>query len=266
MSYRRAGGLRLARPSSFGGGVVDSWRLVPLDVALNHTQLFLTRVLPQRGRILEVGCGAGQLAWRLAHLGHEVHALDRVAPSLPAHPRLRFLKGEVETATVPTPFDAIVMVDTLRGLSDVESVVHRLASWLTPGGLLVVDELDVGHEDSDVARWFAEHAGTCLLSGASDVDALGGELSALPRERWQARFKGQHRATVMLEALRQVGLMRESERGPALFRELAATLVPTPRGVRLAEFLLQAEEQRIAEGSLRPVGVRAVVQVGSAPE
>src|SRR5882724_11987615 len=49
----------------------------PIDVVTNETLQFVLRSIPSRNsRVLEVGCGNGDLAYELANLGHEVVAID----------------------------------------------------------------------------------------------------------------------------------------------------------------------------------------------
>src|SRR5918911_1100142 len=99
--------------------------MVPADVALNHSQLFLTRALAGRGRVLEVGCGSGQLAWRLAHLGLDVVGLDIALPAQrPSHPALKFEKADFYQYK-DEPFDAVVFTSSLHHLSPIEGAVRR---------------------------------------------------------------------------------------------------------------------------------------------
>src|SRR4051794_37489941 len=108
--------------------------MVAGDVALNHSQLFFTRVLSGKARGLEVGCGNGQLAWRLAHLGLEVVGLDiRLPADRPSHPSLRFEQADFFQYK-DEPFDAVIFTSSLLHLAPLEGAVRRARNLLKPQG------------------------------------------------------------------------------------------------------------------------------------
>ena len=126
--------------------------MVPADVALNHSQLFLTRALSGKARVLEVGCGTGQLAWRLAHLGLDVVGVDIRLPAVrPSHPALRFEKADFYQFK-DEPFDVVVFTSSLHHLNPLEGAVRRARNLLKPSGLLVVDDFDLAAPDEEIGR------------------------------------------------------------------------------------------------------------------
>jgi 2-polyprenyl-3-methyl-5-hydroxy-6-metoxy-1,4-benzoquinol methylase len=72
----------------------------PADVALSKTFHFVMSVLPPSAarplRILEVGCGTGALAARLAEAGYQVLALDS-SPAAVRSARARGVDAQVVT-------------------------------------------------------------------------------------------------------------------------------------------------------------------------
>jgi SAM-dependent methyltransferase len=113
--------------------------------AVEHADLLA--LLPDvRGRrVLDLGCGAGQLARHLAVSGaEEVVGVDvsermlALARSDWAHPRVTHQLAAVETvAFPPTRFDLVVSSLVFHYVDDYASLVRRIAQWLTPGGVLV---------------------------------------------------------------------------------------------------------------------------------
>lgn len=244
--------------------------MVPADVALAHAQLFLTRVVPREASVLVVGAQAAQLGWRLAHLGHDVQAMDgRLAAPIPQHPRLSLTRADFFTVAPRggQQVDAVIALDVLRRAPSVE-LLQALRRWVRPGGLLAFDELDVEMADGDTARWLLELLTQAVLTGAAPASALEGGEDDAPVERWKrllAREGTVLSGGALLALCRELGVVRETERGVGLFRAFCGALHPAAQWLPLAEWALRAEERRIAEGSLRAVGLRAVVQVGSAP-
>lgn len=96
-------------------------------------------------RVLDLGCGAGQLAHHLADRGAaEVTGVDvsermlALARTRWAHPRVTYLRGAIEDAAFPAArFDLVVSALALHYVEDYAGLVRRIAGWLAPGGVLV---------------------------------------------------------------------------------------------------------------------------------
>ena len=119
---------------------------MPVDLRWDHNawyQARLLRALPLHlDQVLDVGCGAGSLAARLAARAHHVDAIDR-APHMVALARERVpanVDVRVEDVTaVHLPaahYDAVTSISALHHM-ELTEVLPRLAETLRPGGLLV---------------------------------------------------------------------------------------------------------------------------------
>ncbi|WP_040336939.1 class I SAM-dependent methyltransferase [Candidatus Blastococcus massiliensis] len=102
----------------------------------------LLRQIPQRAeRVLDVGCGSGTLARRLAATVPQVDAFDS-SPVMLAEARvgapanLSLQVADALTVELPEDaYDAVVSVAVLHHLPLVEAL-PRMAGWLRPGGVL----------------------------------------------------------------------------------------------------------------------------------
>ena len=96
-------------------------------------------------RVLDLGCGAGQLAFHLAEAGAaEVIGVDvsermlSLARSERAHPRTTYLREPIESvAFPPARFELVVSSLAFHYVEDYRALVGRIARWLVPGGSLV---------------------------------------------------------------------------------------------------------------------------------
>src|SRR5580698_4017422 len=117
-----------------------------INLAWDHNSYYhdrLLRALPARcGRVLDVGCGAGEFASRLAQRADQVDALDRspvmIAEAVRTVPaNVTCLLGDAATADLPfDAYDAVTSISALHHL-DLPVVLPRLAAALRPGGLLI---------------------------------------------------------------------------------------------------------------------------------
>ena len=128
-----AGYSRLER---FGGG----W-----EHAAEHDDLVALLPDVTGRRVLDLGCGAGQLAQYLAtREAAEVIGVDvsermlELARTRWAHPRVRYQRMAIEDASFTAArFDLVVSVLALHYVDDYRGLMARIAEWLTPGGVLV---------------------------------------------------------------------------------------------------------------------------------
>ncbi|MBA2634960.1 MAG: class I SAM-dependent methyltransferase [Chloroflexi bacterium] len=96
-------------------------------------------------RVLDLGCGAGQLAVHIAEAGAaEVIGLDpsqrmlAVARVERAHPRVTYVQASMDEADFPAGrFDLVVSSLALHYVENYAGLVRRIADWLVPGGMLV---------------------------------------------------------------------------------------------------------------------------------
>src|SRR4051794_36015839 len=123
---------------------------------------FVRACLPAApARVLEVGAGEGELAAALREAGYDVLAID---------PRGGEDDGVVQTALIDleepeASFDAAVAIVSLHHVEPLEDSCEHLARLVLPGGVLVVDELDVERLDARATSW---RAAQLRFAGAED--------------------------------------------------------------------------------------------------
>jgi 2-polyprenyl-3-methyl-5-hydroxy-6-metoxy-1,4-benzoquinol methylase len=96
------------------------------------------------GSVLDIGCGEGLLAERLAPFGYRHYlgvdlsaaALDRAAPR--ADERTKFQQAKAEEFMAPEPFDAIILNEILYYCADPAALVRRCVAALNPDGVIIV--------------------------------------------------------------------------------------------------------------------------------
>jgi SAM-dependent methyltransferase len=111
-----------------------------------YTYDFIKRFLPREcRRILEVGCGTGELAARLSKDAYSVVAIDSDRDSVAAAQRLGV---NARVATWPDfdegHFDAVLFTRSLHHIHPLDESVRHAADSLVEGGRIIVE--DFGYE------------------------------------------------------------------------------------------------------------------------
>ena len=120
-----------------------SWRD---KAAFFHSEdyLYLKFLIPQGVRVLELGCGTGNLLSALRpSFGVGVDFSEpMIAVAREAHPNLTLLVGDIEDSefirTLPGPFDYILVGDTLGSLDDCQQLLENLHPLCTRETRLIV--------------------------------------------------------------------------------------------------------------------------------
>ena len=102
-------------------------------------------------RVLEVGCGKGDLAHALDRASHSVTAIDPRAPEGSIFRRLG-----IEEFSEPGGFDHVVAILWLHHVEDIGGALDKIVSLLRAGGILVVVEFAWDRFDEATVEWALE--------------------------------------------------------------------------------------------------------------
>lgn len=111
----------------------------------SHYHSYLLHQIPKRVyRTLDVGCGLGLFAWKLAERSEIVDALDvdsavlAEASILNPAPNISYLKADFLAADLPqADYDVIVSIATLHHM-DIEAALEKMKLLLRPSGRLLI--------------------------------------------------------------------------------------------------------------------------------
>lgn len=146
-------------------------------------------------RVLDLGCGPGDLSRALALLGAEVTGVDQDADAI-AHARASmtaaasgatFLCQDLRTVELPAAsFDGIWCSFTAAYFPELGAALDGWLRWLRPGGWICIVEIDNMLEHAPLApRWRAalhQFSQLSRLEGRYDFHA-GGRVAGLLEER-----------------------------------------------------------------------------------
>ncbi|GAB4371833.1 MAG: class I SAM-dependent methyltransferase [Elainellaceae cyanobacterium] len=104
----------------------------------------LELLAPQLGeRILDLGCGTGQLTQKIAETGAEVIGLDADATMLNRaqqnYPNLEFVHADARSFSLDRPVDAVFSNATLHWVQQPGAAIQSIYQVLKPGGRFVAE-------------------------------------------------------------------------------------------------------------------------------
>ena len=159
------------------------------DDTAGFADFVLSQLARTPSRVLEIGCGDGQVALALAASGHDVTAIDPVAPDGPIFERVT-----LEEFAPAQTFDVVVASRSLHHVADLAHAVDKIAQ-LAP--LLVVDEFAWDRFDERTAAWYLVHLDDssssvqqCLRDWDEEHAGLHG--SETLRTTFDRRFRERH--------------------------------------------------------------------------
>lgn len=237
----------------------------PRDVATAETVRFVRKhVVPGR-RLLEIGCGTGEVAAELAQTD-QVVALDSAPDSVAQARRLGI---DARVADWPfewkeAPFDAVLFTRSLHHLEALDAGLLGARGVLAPDGVVLVEDFAYSEANGSVRRWMAERARE-LQSRAlitPPADSLVARLLASddPERAWDDDHEHAHElhsATAMETALRSHFSTVHLECSPYLYRYFVEALPQDGHGAQLMSTLL---EQERALGDRTAIGRRWVAR------
>ncbi len=207
-------------------------------------------------RVLDVGCGPGQIS-RLVMAGrHEVIGIDPDADDAAA---ARERGVQVEECGLQEfegeGFDAVLFMRSLHHMHDLNGALEKAVRSLKPGGQLIVEEkafCDPGAHEA--GAWLASMGAlACEMTGLAPRDGhfLKDILEADdPCAHWLSVIDDSHTAATMEAALAEKGRMDVSLETPFIFRYFRAL----DDGGAAQRAVFGAEHDAITRGEIPAVG------------
>jgi SAM-dependent methyltransferase len=229
-----------------------------------YTYDFVKRFLPfEGGRILEIGCGAGELAARLSKDGYAVVAIDSDRDSIAAAQRLAV---DARLATWPDfnggHFDAVLFTRSLHHIHPLDESVARAAKSLTKGGRIIVEDFAYESADEKTLHWFRsairllEPTGLLIISDDFRDKVLS---KAETLNAWRQNHEHDLHTAAEIGAEFQKTFSRVIKENAAYyFRYIAGAIAPSEKRDAILQAFAEQEETLAADGSIVPLGRRFV--------
>lgn len=202
---------------------------------VDFTEFVISSLPAEPCRVLEVGCGEGELALRLNDHGHIVTAIDPRAPTGKIFRRIG-----LEEFDSPGTFQVVVANRSLHHIHELGEGLRKVHSLLEPSGLLLVNEFAWERMDEATARWYRSHE---VEGGAHDPSLQAANFPHM----WIREHEGLHPSSVIEDGLTNYFQTESFEWVPYIARHYLGR-----------DSLEAAEAKAIREGRIHAIGFRYV--------
>src|SRR5437762_4258521 len=212
----------------------------PPDVPTRETLEFLVSRIPIGANVLEVGCGAGEVACEVLQRGYRVTGLDSDSEAIAraqAH-GVRAVVASWPKFDSSASFDAVAFTRSLHHINPLRQAIVRARELLNPNGFLLIEDFALDDVNEATVAWFVKvlrsMQGKALINPVADqlVTEL---LSATDvMQTWRDnRAHDLHPFTAMNEAIAEQFMVLETQSAPYFYRYLIPVLPETSEAVSL---------------------------------
>jgi len=235
-----------------------------MEFQTRYTYDFIKRFLPPGcHRILEVGCGTGEVAACLTQDGYGVIAIDSDRDSVAA---ARQLGADARVATWPDfdegRFDAVLFIRSLHHIHPLDESVRHAANNLVEGGAIIVEDFAYESPDEKTLRWFSsairliEATGLLIVSDEFQHRVLSKTETV---KAWRQSYEEElHTAAEIAAHLEKVSRRVIRESAAYYFRYIASAITAAEKRDAILQTFAEQEVTLVADRSIIGLGRRFV--------
>lgn len=238
-----------------------------MGIGTEQTLEFLQRHISSADcRLLEVGCGKGELAALLARKC-KVRAIDKSQEAIASAFDLGVDASVADLLTYQDDaFDIVFFSRSLHHIHPLEKAIERAATLLKADGRLIIEEFAAELADRATVAWYFETRAELEKAGLfrSRVCRHDFDPARDPLDWWnEHHFVSHHlsKSNEMKNAIEEKFEIIQEEFVPYLYRYLIAESAADVDTSQVDQGIFDQERQLIVEAKIKTIGYRIVAKI-----
>jgi SAM-dependent methyltransferase len=234
-------------------------------VPTRETLKFLISRLPVGARVLEVGCGEGQVACEFLQRGYRVTGLDSDSGAIAAAQArgVRAVVASWPKFDSSVSFDAIAFTRSLHHINPLRQAIVHARELLNPNGFLLIEDFALDDVNEATISWFVKvlrsTQGKALINPVADQLATVLLCATDMMQTWRDnRAHELHSFTAMNEAIVAQFVVLETQSAPYFYRYLIPVVPETSAAASFVDEVFQQETILGNRGEIVFLGRRIV--------
>lgn len=215
-------------------------------------------------RLLEVGCGRGELASLLSPR-IRMTAIDSSESAILAAMQIGVDAQLADFLDLSEEqFDVVLFTRSLHHITPLGEAVAKAARMVAPGGRLIIEDFAAEKADKATVEWYFQSRDELIANGLlSPQSCIHHHVddSAEPLDWWREHHFGVHHVATSVEMRAVIGEHFEIEMEafvPYMYRYLVADLLSGMDTSEIEWAVYGDEAHRCELGEIRPIGYRLV--------
>lgn len=232
-----------------------------IDALTENTFKYTRKFITSKDvRVLEVGCGEGDLGLELMKLNIDFVAIDIDREAI----KLALSKG-VNAQCIDflqfkdRAFDVILFTRSLHHMHDLNKAINHAKLLLKKEGKLIIEEFDFKKIDINTARWYYDMTSIMtLFAGKEPTDYIKN-----PTESWENEHCHEpelNSGEIMTRSIEDSFKLISKDHNAYLFRSICRHLDSDEKGYSLTKKVYDIENGLITNGLILPTGLRIVAE------
>jgi SAM-dependent methyltransferase len=235
----------------------------PVDIATQETLKFIEKNCKLSGaKVLEVGCGKGDLAKAMQDKGASVTALDLSDMSAfsARNKGVNAVQKNFFEYMTAEKYDLILFSRSLHHMQPVKVAGEKALQLLKPTGICLVEDFSVDIADDKTLTWLRDRLAmfpAAILSTEPDHHAF--PVSSVVE--WIEHHTVKHKVAdtgALIDTMKWSFSNVRFESCPYLYRYLIDKLRATPEAGEALKLAFEAEKQAISSRQIRGLGLRLI--------
>ena len=237
--------------------------MLPIDVPTLESLEFVLQYAKSQARLLEVGCGEGDLAAAMSKAGLNVHAIDRSdeAIAVAKSKGVNAVCADILTYA-EEPFDVVLFTRSLHHIQPLQLAINQAHKLLDSGGILLIEDFVPEIVNQDAISWLHETQSR-IGRTAFCSHCERGHIKISTVDQWREHHFVKHEVATgasLKEAVSAKFPPVKIEMVPYLYRYAVDNIKAHEDGGELARKILLEETELIAKGKIPAVGIRIVAR------